>query len=284
MSPESLDDEDIAALEEQRDFLLDSIADLDREHDAGDLDDGDYEALRDDYTARAAVVLSELKTREPLPAAPTRKRRVWRAALAACAVVSFAVIAGVLVALTSGQRKPGESLSGAGAIRQSAATEAQACTKLTQEAIGLDTGEMASKGVEALKCYDAVLKNAPDNPVAHAYRGWTAALMARRLDGSIPQATMESLVTQATRDLAAARKADATYPDAIVFSAILKLWQGDVEGSRADLAAFDKLGLPSDNQMSLLVANMLRPQLVDADSSQPSPASSTVAPTTTQPG
>ena len=60
---DALDPDEVAALEEQRDFLLSSLADLDREHEAGDLDDDDYEALRDDYTSRAATVLEELRTR-----------------------------------------------------------------------------------------------------------------------------------------------------------------------------------------------------------------------------
>src|SRR5690606_37957028 len=46
-------DDDLVALEEQRDFLLRSLDDLEREREAGDLDDDDYQALKDDYTARA---------------------------------------------------------------------------------------------------------------------------------------------------------------------------------------------------------------------------------------
>ena len=53
-------DADRAPLEEQRDFLLRSLEDLEREHEAGDIDDHDYEALRDDYTVRAAAVLRAL--------------------------------------------------------------------------------------------------------------------------------------------------------------------------------------------------------------------------------
>ena len=44
-------------LEEERDFLLRSLDDLDRERAAGDLDPADYVALKEDYTARAAAVL-----------------------------------------------------------------------------------------------------------------------------------------------------------------------------------------------------------------------------------
>ena len=41
----------LAALEEERRFLLRSLTDLEREHDAGDVDDLDYETLKDGSTA-----------------------------------------------------------------------------------------------------------------------------------------------------------------------------------------------------------------------------------------
>jgi tetratricopeptide (TPR) repeat protein len=42
-------------LEEERDFLLSSLRDLEREREAGELSQRDYQALHDDYTARAAL-------------------------------------------------------------------------------------------------------------------------------------------------------------------------------------------------------------------------------------
>ena len=51
----------MAELEEERAFLLRSLDDLDRERDAGDLDEHDYVKLRDGYTARATAVLRELE-------------------------------------------------------------------------------------------------------------------------------------------------------------------------------------------------------------------------------
>ena len=50
-----LDPDRLVAMEEERDFLLRSLDDLDAEHRAGDLDDHDYDELRDDYTVRAAT-------------------------------------------------------------------------------------------------------------------------------------------------------------------------------------------------------------------------------------
>ncbi|MEY5058599.1 MAG: hypothetical protein RJA51_346, partial [Actinomycetota bacterium] len=47
-------------LEEQLDFLLDSLRDLEREREAGDINEDDYSALRDDYIARAAAISRQL--------------------------------------------------------------------------------------------------------------------------------------------------------------------------------------------------------------------------------
>ena len=52
----------LAALEEERRFLLRSLADLEREHDAGDVDEDDYRELRDGYTARAAATLRSIES------------------------------------------------------------------------------------------------------------------------------------------------------------------------------------------------------------------------------
>ena len=50
-------------LEDERTFLLRSLEDLDREHEAGDLSDEDHAVLRDGYIARTAEVLKALDGR-----------------------------------------------------------------------------------------------------------------------------------------------------------------------------------------------------------------------------
>ena len=71
-------DADRAPLEEQRDFLLRSLDDLEREHDAGDIDETDYLALRDDYTVRAAAVLRSLEAHAALQTEPAGPKRHLR--------------------------------------------------------------------------------------------------------------------------------------------------------------------------------------------------------------
>jgi hypothetical protein len=50
----------VVALEEERDFCLRSLRDLEAELAAGDLDQADYDVLRDSYMVRAAAVLRKL--------------------------------------------------------------------------------------------------------------------------------------------------------------------------------------------------------------------------------
>ena len=52
----SLTDDERKRLEDEREHLLTSLDDLDSELAAGDIDEHDYAALRDDYIARAALL------------------------------------------------------------------------------------------------------------------------------------------------------------------------------------------------------------------------------------
>src|SRR5205807_2391199 len=96
----------LAHLEEEREFLLRSLRDLEREREAGDIEEGDYRTLRDDYTARAAAVLRSIDDgRAQLPA--RRARNVRRLVATVAVVVVVALGAGVLVARASGERVAG---------------------------------------------------------------------------------------------------------------------------------------------------------------------------------
>src|SRR5437763_6197414 len=106
----------LADLEEQRRFLLQSLKDLDRERDAGDLDDDDYRTLRDDYTVRAASVLRAIEDgKTGLTEQRRGKRRSAKTtAFVVAAVAAVALLAGALVAVSSGERVPGQTATGAG--------------------------------------------------------------------------------------------------------------------------------------------------------------------------
>jgi tetratricopeptide (TPR) repeat protein len=157
------DDPDrLALLEDERRFLLTSLADLEREHDAGDLDDGDYEALKDGYTQRAAAVLRALD--EGRRASPPRPTRRWsRTLLGAGAVVVVAIGLGIAVSRFAGQRLPGETVSG-GISEDSNSQLAQARALL------------ATDPAAAFERYREVMETDPDNAEATTYVGWLAAI------------------------------------------------------------------------------------------------------------
>lgn len=209
-----------AALEEQRDFLLRSLDDLEREHDAGDMDEHDYAALRDDYTARAAAVLRSLEAAGPRPAR-TPRRPVGRRLAALGGVVVFAALAGLLVAQASGRREAGELASGD--VRQSV-TE-----KLNEANRRLREGD--ADGAVAL--YDEVLVDQPTNAEALTYRGW--ALYTFIGD---QEAGLTSLLDAAT--------ADPTYPDPHAFLAVVFFRSGLVVQADRELDRLDALDPPSD--------------------------------------
>jgi tetratricopeptide (TPR) repeat protein len=226
----------LAALEEERDFLLRSLDDLEREHDAGDVDDTDYVTLRDDYTARAAAVIRSIEAKQARTE-PPRAPRAWGRTLAWVAMIAvFAVLAGVLVARMSGSRRDGDTATGD--IRDN-----------TRQLL-VDAMTAAQRGEydDAIGLYDKALELSPSNAEALAYRGWTRY---RKGDDD----------AGATADIDAAIAADPKLPDARVFKTVLLTEAGDFAAAREQLHEFDALNPPS--LMTQLVAQFaLRERVV----------------------
>jgi tetratricopeptide (TPR) repeat protein len=187
--------DELAALEEQRDFLLRSLDDLEREHAAGDVDEDDYVALRDDYTARAARVIRTIEAHTVRVRAKGAKAEWWRRPAVIAGVVAFAVLAGVLVQQSAGRREAGDTMTGdVSETNQGRLDEAFV---------------LASQGRydEAIDLQDEVLDDDPYNVEAMAYKGWFNVL-----SGDVGRG-MDSL-TQAV-------EIDPDYPDTHAFLAIL---------------------------------------------------------------
>src|ERR1044071_7059735 len=90
-------DESREQLDRERDFLLRSLDDLERERDKGTIDDESYERLHADYTARAAAVIRALRDGvDTRPVAPRVSNR--RRVLTLAGVVAFGVIVAVALA------------------------------------------------------------------------------------------------------------------------------------------------------------------------------------------
>ena len=229
-------------LEEERDFLLASLQDLEREREAGDLSERDYQALHADYTARAAVVLRALDRSRSRPpgrgsqtARPVRTRRPLVVTLGVILLV--AAVAGGAVATFSAQREPGAPMTGS--LPDTPSGRMQQALRLESE----------GQAAEALKIYDELIKENPRDIAALSYRGW---LLKR---AGLPDQAMDSL------DRAIA--VDPRFPDAHFFRGMV-LYQ-DRKDPAAAVTEF-RLFLSNNPppEMIPLVEDVLRRAMADA--------------------
>jgi hypothetical protein len=218
-----MDDVTRRNLGEQRDFLLASLRDLERERAAGDVDDADYEALRSSYTARAAEIIRRLQRDGMAPDATsveTEKRRMPRRLVGLLVVVAFAVGLGVFVARQSGQRLPGETASGG--VADSTANKLARARQLN-----------FADPITAISIYSEVLKVDPDNVEALTYRSWLLALTARDAEQSVRDTAVETAIL----GLGRATLLDDSYPDAHCFLGIVSFrFANDLATAKSELA------------------------------------------------
>jgi tetratricopeptide (TPR) repeat protein len=233
---------DSSTQEEERELLLRSLDDLDREYEAGDLDDDDYRALRDDYTARAAAVIRRLEgTDEPSGATgpdPGSKPGLGRRVAVGIGLGAFALLAGLILARTMGERGVNDQLTGG--IDESSRTKVVRCQEL-----GSTGGDLLG----ALECFDEILVDDPQNPEALAYRGWYVLLASGSLqqtaDGSDQaEADAVELLESGLDYLERSIEADPTFPDPLAFRASVYDRLGESELACADVATLDTLDPP----------------------------------------
>ncbi len=237
-----LDPDALVALEEEREFLLRSLADLDREHDAGDVDDADYSELKDSYTARAAEVIRAIEDRRTAFES-TRQPRDWRRTAAVLTLVGvLAVVGGWFVFRDAGTRAPGQGLTGD--ARQDSANlikQAQGYTGQATAAIQNGNADQAVKlYTKALETYDKALELSPNNVEALTYRAWVLHTVAVNSEKSVAA----QLDAQSYAALSDAIAIDPKYADARVFRAILERNAGKFADASADLAAVDMNAIP----------------------------------------
>jgi tetratricopeptide (TPR) repeat protein len=167
-------------LEDQRDFLVRSLADLRAERAAGDIGEEDFAALLARDEGRLSAVRAELaeldRAEAEAPAPPTpdprprpRRRRRWLAAVAAAALAAGATLLAIELA---SPRVPGEPATGS--------TPGTVAAELDEAAALVNQGTTAALS-EALALYRSVLKAEPDQPQALAETGyleWEAGFSA----------------------------------------------------------------------------------------------------------
>jgi len=219
---------------EDRDFLFSSLEDLEREYAAGDMDDADYEALKSSYVKRLADVLRTAEGSDELPentnVVPVRNRK--KLVLTVTAVLCIAVGLGVLVARQSGQRLPGQTLSG-GSPNNAAGLLAQA-RQLN-----------FSDPIAAIKIYSEVLKTRPDEVEALTYRSWLLALTARDAPDDIRTAAVQAAIVGLGRAIVI----DPEYPDAHCFLGIVSYrFTTDTATAKAELKKCQETNPPAEVQ------------------------------------
>jgi tetratricopeptide (TPR) repeat protein len=227
--------DEVAELEDQRDFLLRSLDDLDAERAAGDIDDTDFRALRDDYIRRTANVARAIEAGRASMAAPTPRPSGIRRLATFSVVVVFAALAGVLLARSAGFRSSTETATG----------DVRASTRT----LLLEAGELAGTGDlgAAIERYDAVLEIQPSNAEALAYKAWYLYLGAEESEND---EEIEALL-----DAAVASAPD--YPDPRVFRAVLFTNQQRYDEASDELEAFDAAD-PSPSMRQLVDQQGLR--------------------------
>ena len=223
--------DELARLEEERSFLLSSLRDLEREREAGDIDDLDYAALHNGYTQRAAEVIKLISRGEAL--LPRRQSRPLTQRIAVVVgVLVLAVGAGWLVAAQSGQRLPGQSSSGG--IEDSTAT-------LLAQARAINFSDPAA----AIETYSEILKLNPDHVEALTYRSWLIALVAREANEEVKLMALAA----ATQGLGHAIEVEPDYPDAHCFLGIVRFrLAGDALGAKEELDICASMNPPAEVQ------------------------------------
>lgn len=217
----------------ERDHLLASLDDLDSELAAGDIDQLDYDALRDDYTARTATISRALDgatiTRTSQSTNPRSSQLKWLVG-----VVLVAAAASWAMVEFSGARGDGETASGE--IRLST------ITLLSDAAAAFGQGDPQ----RSIELYGEVLDIQPTNVEALTYRGW---VQYQSGDAESAKADFDEAVAF-----------DAAYSDVRVFRAIVALDEERFEDASAELAAFDASN-PSAVAQSLVAQRQVRERI-----------------------
>ncbi len=228
----------LAALEEERRFLLRSLADLEREHDAGDVDDADYETLEDGYTVRAAAVLRQIEAGRGRLAPPAPRR--WGRALAVTAAVVVAAVAiGLALGAAWGERDAGQEVSGF-----TPGDDARTLLAGARSAMNQGDFELAN---QLLRRVDEMERErGVDNAEARAYYGWTLALLTV---GDPDEERAALLLDASVLALSQAIEIDPDYADPHCFMAIVEFqFRGDAEAALPFVEVCEASDPPADLQ------------------------------------
>jgi cytochrome c-type biogenesis protein CcmH/NrfG len=252
------------ALEAERDFLLRSLDDLERERSEGNIDRGTYLELHDDYTARAAAVIRSLAAGADLTAPEPRSGSTLTRALTVAAIVVFALVAAVLLSRAVGQRRPGQTITGNAQVpagstttggdpgrRLAAAAEQQPKSYAARIAYArylLRNNDFS----DAVREFGAAARLDPSQPEPPTYAGWAGALVSQQVDVT---ETRQTLLSASLERIEEVIKDHPKYPDAYALKGVIVFKFEHNAG----------LAIPSFQQFLLLTdeTNPLRSQVLD---------------------
>lgn len=200
-----------AALEEERDFLLRSLSDLEREHDAGDVDDLDYRTLRDGYTVRAATVLRQIEQGRGDASSP-KQRRWSRVVAVTAAIVVGSIGIGFVLAGAWGERSSGQEITGLTPGDESRIV-------LTNARDAMSSGDFATANALFGEVIEMDRARGRESAEAVAYFGWTLALLARQ---DPDEAAAAERIDAAVLALGQATEIEPDYADPYCFLAIVE--------------------------------------------------------------
>jgi len=222
----------LVELETERDFLLASLADLEAEHAAGDLDAADFAQLEADYTVRTADVIRQIEDRNAVVAAAAPERSPTRTLAWVVGVLAFALGAGFLLAQAAGERGVNDEITGN--VDASPRQRVFECQELDRN------GSVQ----EANECFSEVLVADPRNVEALAYRGWLLVRVSGSAQGIGEDAQAAEILVSAKASLDEAVEIDPSYPDARAFRVIVYNAEGNTEAACAEQATLAALDPP----------------------------------------
>lgn len=226
----------LAALAEERRFLLGSLTDLEKEHAAGDVDDADYETLKDGYTVRTATVLRLIEQGEAR--LPQRAPKRWGRIITVSAVVLAASIGiGYALAGAWGERQAGQEITGF-------TPGDDARLLLTSARNSMSSGDFQLANSLFGRVVEMERERGRDSAEAVAYFGWTLALMTRN---DLAGENSDELLDAARLALSQAIELEPDYADPQCFLAIIEFqFRDDAEAALPYIERCEASNPPSD--------------------------------------
>ncbi len=189
-------------LQSEKEFLLRSLDDLEKEFAAGDIDSDHFERLRSDYTARCANIIRELRGESRAQPKRVTKRR----SLIFIGLVVLTIASGAALVSAVGHRSSGQQVTGKNVAPS---------RKELERAVKLTPGDFDARMKLArellteqnyageLNQFDAAAKLDASDGESRAYGAWIVYLA--------------NLPDEALTRLDAASAADPVYPDTHFF-------------------------------------------------------------------